>query len=1030
MSKTAITIAAALTALGALGGAASSWAATPLSIRDSWRIGNSGTSFCSAQSLTTDKALSGMFDAGYAITCRDAALPVGKLFKLKGSADAPSRLAAGLNERATCEPPHRGNIGGLGSVDVIECKLKGADVVYRAYELRRGNMLYAAEGLGGYDSALQLGLRSMVADEPVKGEISIATTGVGDPAAFARVQAGTLAPDKALEEAYRRNNAGSYAEAAEFFAAASNGSVDAPVSRSEALVNEALQKSNLGRFAEADSLFGRAAEIVGSDPIVARRLRNYRAIHQLNQGDAKAALGELDKPLPKSAANSGSGEGATLHIDDITAKRLNADSKFGQQLGAQSDELLPDEKIAILDGQAMQLRGTALRLTGDRNGARDALRRADGELLAVRGGKVASILWMRAQIFGDLAAIAEESGQQAEASRLYRQAVTLLEANYPDTAVLLNSKARLAGYLARNGQLVTAEAMFSQIVHSQPDTSNLPPSFANVLRPYVDLLLKKGDDPKAQSEIFAATQLMIRPGLAQTQAVLARELTGGTDEASRLFRQSVTLTRQVERARIELARLQDIAKPAPEDIVRARVLRATLDSSEKEQLTTQAALASFPRYRAVSSDTISLADLQKVLRPGEAYYRMTIVGDRVYATIVSPAAAHAVKLEVTAKQLDDQVAALRDTISKVENGKRTTYPFDVAMAHQLYNELFGPFDRGIPGVTHLIFEPDGAMLRLPISLLVMDQASVDAYQQRAKGGGDAAYDFRGIRWLGRDRDISTAVSPRSFAQLRSARPSAGRREYLGLGQNTPPTASAAGEVPATADRDCLLPLSSWNHPISAKELETAASILRQFDPTGVQVVTGDQFTDTGLAGRNDLDQYRILHFATHGVVTARAAKCPAQPALLTSFGGAGSDGLLTFKEIFDLHLDADLVILSACDTAGKASAAATQQAGLSNGGDVALDGLVRAFVGAGGRLVIASHWPVPDDFNATERLVTGLFSAPPGTPTVTALRMSQRQLMDDVNTSHPFYWAAFAAVGDGEVPVIRPLKPQIAAAGK
>jgi CHAT domain-containing protein len=308
----------------------------------------------------------------------------------------------------------------------------------------------------------------------------------------------------------------------------------------------------------------------------------------------------------------------------------------------------------------------------------------------------------------------------------------------------------------------------------------------------------------------------------------------------------------------------------------------------------------------------------------------------------------------------------------------------------------------------------------------MDQASVDAYQQRAKASDEAAYDFRGVAWLGRDRDISTAVSPRSFAQLRSVRPSAGRREYLGLGENTPPSASAAGQVPAAADRDCILPLSSWTHPISAKELQTAGSILRQFDPSGVQIVTRDEFTDTGLEARSDLDQYRILHFATHGVVTARAAKCAAQPALLTSFGGNGSDGLLTFKEIFDLHLDADLVILSACDTAGKASAAATQQAGLSTGGDVALDGLVRAFVGAGGRLVVASHWPVPDDYNATQRLITGLFSAPPGTPTVTALRMSQRQLMDDANTSHPFYWSAFAAVGDGDIPVIRPIK-QIAA---
>jgi CHAT domain-containing protein len=60
--------------------------------------------------------------------------------------------------------------------------------------------------------------------------------------------------------------------------------------------------------------------------------------------------------------------------------------------------------------------------------------------------------------------------------------------------------------------------------------------------------------------------------------------------------------------------------------------------------------------------------------------------------------------------------------------------------------------------------------------------------------------------------------------------------------------------------------------------------------------------------------------------------------------------------------------------------------------------------------------------------MTGLFSAPPGTATATALRMSQRHLMDDANTSHPFYWSAFAAVGDGEIPVIR--APQQVAAAK
>ena len=1021
MRRAAISVAAAI---GSLGLSAPASATSPLSVRDSFRIGSSGTIFCSAQNVAADPALKGMFDTGYSVTCKDAALPVGKMYKMR-SADAGARLAALRGATAACSAPSSANVADLGRVEVADCRLKDADVGYRVYQYRKGGLLYVAEGLTGYDGALQLGLRSLVADQPVKGEIAIATTGAGDPAAFARVQAGTLDSSKALAEAYRRNNAGSYAEAAEFFAAV-GGSSDAPLSRSEALANEALQKSNLGRYAEADALFARAAEEVGSDPLVARRLRNYRSVHLLNQGNGAGALAELDKPLPKSPLdNAAAAKG--LEIDAVAAKRLNADSKLGQQLGAESDELLPAEKLRILDAQALQLRGSALRLTGDLSGAGDALRHADSDVAAIRNGKVASVVWMRAQIAGDLAAIAEDQKNPAEADRLYRAGIAMLDANYPDSAALLNAKARLAGYLARSGQSATAEAMFREIVHSQADTGNLAPSFAHMLRPYVEILLKKQDDPAASAEIFAATQLMVRPGLAQTQAVLARELGGGTDEASRLFRQSVTLTRQVERGRVELARLESLAKPTIADMGRARALKASLDQTRKEQVATQAALASFPRYRAVSADIIPLGDLQKTLRAGEAYYRMTVVGDRIYAMLVTPSAARAASLAASAKQLIEQVDALRDTISKVENGKRLTYAFDVGLSHQIYKELFGPFGADVGNIRHLVFEPDGAMLRLPPNLLVMDQASVDAYDKRKDTSEEAEFDFRGIGWFGRDRDISTSVSPRAFAELRSAPRSAAPKDYLGMGENTPPAATTAQVVPAAADRDCILPLSNWAHPISARELQVAAGIVSAFDPNGVQIVTRDAFTDTGLEARGDLNQYRIIHFATHGVVTSRAPKCAAQPALLTSFGGSGSDGLLTFREIFDLHLDADLVILSACDTAGKATAAATQQEGLGTGGDVALDGLVRAFVGAGGRVVVASHWPVPDDYNATQRLITGLFSASPGTPTVTAMRMAQRQLMDDVNTSHPFYWSAFATVGDGEIPVIRP-KQQIATA--
>ena len=204
------------------------------------------------------------------------------------------------------------------------------------------------------------------------------------------------------------------------------------------------------------------------------------------------------------------------------------------------------------------------------------------------------------------------------------------------------------------------------------------------------------------------------------------------------------------------------------------------------------------------------------------------------------------------------------------------------------------------------------------------------------------------------------------------------------------------------------------NPIKADELYDAANRLGE----GATVLTQNAFTDTAIAAREDLDEYRILHFATHGLVTAPQPECPPRPALLTSFGEGDSDGLLSFAEIFALRLDADLVILSACDTAGEATVGATREAGVPSGGDFALDGLVRAFVGAGGRTVLASHWPVPDEFDATKRLISGLFAE--GAPeTADALRRAHMGLMDDADTSHPFYWSAFAVVGDGTIAVNR-----------
>src|SRR6185437_15479358 len=115
MKRTLLGIAGACACLVA---PAATPAATPLSVRDSFRIGDSGTIFCSAQTTTSDAVLSDMFDVGYSVTCRDAALPVGKLYKLRDSRGAAQRLAGSRAEEATCSAARTAQLVTVGTVEI------------------------------------------------------------------------------------------------------------------------------------------------------------------------------------------------------------------------------------------------------------------------------------------------------------------------------------------------------------------------------------------------------------------------------------------------------------------------------------------------------------------------------------------------------------------------------------------------------------------------------------------------------------------------------------------------------------------------------------------------------------------------------------------------------------------------------------------------------------------------------------------------------------------------------------------------
>ena len=988
------------------------------SVADSFRLGTGGGVLCQVQSKSKDVAIRDIFDRAWSIVCRDAVSPIGRLYALRGPPqDALARLAELRKAVAACSTQGSEAVADLGQVASLDCRLSNSSVGYKVLSQSRGKILWVAEGLAGYESALKLGLRTVIADRAVAGDITIATTSVDDPEAFARAQAGALDPERALAEGYRRNNSGNYAEAGEFFDTLqqrTSSATNETERTGEYLVNRALQKSNLGDFGEADALFASAQRIPTNDRVQTRLRRNFDAMHLLNQARYADALARIDQPvaaIPPAIKLPGT----AIEIGVQVAAEINNGLPAQQRLTTtESTALSPEERSVFLDAQARQIRGTVHRLTGNIKAARSELEAAHEEVIAVRDGRVVSVIRLRSQILAETALAYEAEGNANGAETKMREALALLETRYPQTVAVNSARARLAALLSRIGKPDQALTEYQAVVQNAVGNRAATTGFGNLLSPYFNLLAQRiPTNPTLINDMFLASQTLVRPGVADTQAILARELSDGTGEAASLFRQARALDRDVERNRIELATISALPDQTASSTASIAALQRSLGVLGAEQSATQARLSAFPQFRALTASAITLNEIQSSLKNDEAYFKMAVVGRALYAIYLDKTGSTGYTIKLSSDQLDKAVDALRDTISKDEAGQPTTYPFDIALGRKLFNDLLGPVAARLATIKHLVFEPDGAMLRLPINLLVMDDASVERYKARQAKAGADEYDFSGTQWLGRNRAVSTVVAARAFYDARRTPASAATRQYLGFGQNAPRSgavrASVSRSVTPGSGEDCEWPTSEWNKPISASELRLAQSIMGAGQST---IVTGADFTDTNIGKRTDLASYRILHFATHGLVTAPRPHCPARPALLTSFGDANSDGLLSFKEIYDLKIDADLVILSACDTAGKASIAATREAGVTTGGGSALDRLVRAFIGAGGRSVLASHWPAPDEFKATERLISGLFQSTGQASVGSALATAQLALMDDPLTSHPFYWSGFSIVGD------------------
>lgn len=441
----------------------------------------------------------------------------------------------------------------------------------------------------------------------------------------------------------------------------------------------------------------------------------------------------------------------------------------------------------------------------------------------------------------------------------------------------------------------------------------------------------------------------------------------------------------------------------------------------------------FPKYAALinpKAPTIEAA--RERLHPGETLVVIRVGEEKTYVWAVPKSggvafASRALGLD----EVEQMVHHLRTSLDPDVETLGEVPAFDTDIAYRLYAELLVPVQRGWQKAKTLLIVADGALGQLPLSVLPTEP-------MRVKPDTSLFSEYREVPWLARKHAVVSLPSVASLISLRAVerKGAGGGAAFVGFGdpwfsegQAAEARAAATTELasldtrglklrrrfsPKTRDVDSAELASLPRLPETATELRDMAVAVGA-DPVS-DVFVGARASESQVKGMN-LAQRRVVVFATHGLVAGDLDGL-TQPALALSspkVTGGGEDGLLTMGELLGLKLNADWVVLSACNTAAAEGAGAE-----------AVSGLGRAFFYAGARSLLVTHWPV--ETTSAKALTTEIFRQQSQDALLTrgeALRRAMMKLVDGpgyvdpatgqslFSYAHPLFWAPFALVGDG-----------------
>lgn len=507
------------------------------------------------------------------------------------------------------------------------------------------------------------------------------------------------------------------------------------------------------------------------------------------------------------------------------------------------------------------------------------------------------------------------------------------------------------------------------------------------------------------SEAFVAAQVAStsQAGAALRQ-ISVREAAGDGDLAA-LVKERQSLQDRYRRVQTGMMALDAdrVALSGEGDALAARI--AALD---------RRIAGEFPDFAALTAPSaLSIADVQEVLRPDEALVLTFTASDSTFVWAITRERAGWLSLGLGEELLGQVVSELRRTLDPTVAARGAAAldgaeppakdgGFPRGTAETLYGYLLRPLEPVFGAAATIYVVADGPLTSLPFALLVTEPPVGEDSDPAA---------LRATSWLIRDHALVTLPSVDSLRLIRGLPPlPKAPREFLGFGDPALEggTTLAALSRGAGVMRSGLADVTQLRAlpplPQTRRELLTIA---RTLGAPESDVRLGATASEAAVKSM-DLKSARVLAFATHGLLSGEVAGL-SEPALVMSPPDRPSpadDGLLTASEISELDLSADWVVLSACNTAGG-----------EGPGAEGLSGLARAFLFAGARSILVSHWPVRDD--AAARLTTDSFRALAegrARNKADALRLAMLGLMEDprdASLAHPSAWAPFVLVGDG-----------------